>query len=116
MDENTGNNTPAELQPSTANLPAAKDLKTKDKPKTREQKTINLSIAEFEHLEKIVSARMQAGITNDWNHFLRQCVDFSINLQAAGGKATFAVPDGVTPMLLNNAFFHDKINNIPVCK
>lgn len=116
MDENTGHNTPDELQPSTTNLPATKDLKTKGKPKTREQKTINLSLPEYEHLEKIVSARIQAGITNDWNHFLRQCVDFSINLQAAGGKATFAVPDTVAPQLLNNAFFNDKIKNIPVCK
>lgn len=42
-------------------------------------KTINFAPAEFKALEQICTARIESGISTDWNHFLRQMIDYTLN-------------------------------------
>ena len=69
----------------------------------RVAKTVNFTdTKEFEHINSIVTARIEAGITRDWNHFIRQSIDYTINSKFfdadfATGKEDF--------YLLKDAFF-----------
>lgn len=79
--------------------------------KSRETKTLSFTLAEFEYIDKIYQARKESGLNEDYNQFLRQCVDFAINHDAVKGKLfsvlSFARPD-IPHQYLNNAFFNKK--------
>ena len=69
----------------------------------RVAKTVNFTDTdEFAYIDGIVTARVDAGITKDWSHFIRQCIDYTINqrffdAEFATGKEDF--------YLLKDAFF-----------
>jgi len=98
------------------NLPQpATDGKAAKHPKAY-QITFRVNEAEYNHIEKIAKARIEAGFSIDKGHFARQCVDFAINNNAVPGAKTFSVPDDVEPRLLENGFYIQHIKNIPICK
>lgn len=83
------------------NTPAA------PKPKSRETKTLSFTPAEFEYIDKIFQARKESGLNDDYNQFLRQCVDFAVNYDAVRklySKVSFARPD-VPHLFLKEAFY-----------
>ena len=56
---------------------------------------------EIQYLNRIIEARKKSGLTENVNHFVRQCIDFAVN-HVPG--TTFAVPSGEkTP--IKNAFY-----------
>lgn len=77
------------------------------KPKSRETKTLSFTPAEFEYIDKIFQARKESGLNDDYNQFLRQCVDFAVNHDAVRhlySKVSFARP-GVPHLFLKDAFY-----------
>ena len=91
----------------------AKEPETK-KPKGRAQLVGNFSAKEYEDLEPVINARIDAKITSDRNHFVRQCIDFAVNhnhfVELKGyvpGKTalSFGVPDN-TRVNIKNAIFN----------
>ena len=79
-----------------------KEETTETKAK-RVAKTTNFTNqTEFAYIDGIVTARVDASITKDWSHFIRQCIDYTINQRFfdadfATGKEDF--------YLLKDAFF-----------
>ena len=69
----------------------------------RVAKTVNFTDTdEFAYIDGIVTDRVDASITKDWSHFIRQCIDYTINQRFfdadfATGKEDF--------YLLKDAFF-----------
>lgn len=59
------------------------------KPKKRVTKSVVFNLDEFDLLEQILDERKKSGRTADWNAFLRQCIEFTINNQP---NWEFAVP------------------------
>lgn len=78
--------------------------------KKRETKTVVFTLEEFEHIDKHFAARKQSGLSVDYNHFLRQCVDFCINneltAKQTGGVVFAKLP--IPPVYLKDAFFNTK--------
>lgn len=78
-----------------------KKMKAKAEANNRLTLVGNFVGDEIEYLNKIIAARKKSGITENANHFVRQCVDFAVN-HVPG--TTFAVPAGEkTP--IKNAFY-----------
>lgn len=86
--------------------------------KSRETKTVSFKNipepgqpqSEFDYLDAIVQARIEAGITQDWNQFIRQCIDYTVNNEFSAAQTdgiTFARPD-LPRVFLHNGFFHNK--------
>lgn len=76
--------------PDKVVIPQTKSEEPKpEKPKTRITKSVVFKLDEAAHLEEIINARKEAGRTNDWNHFIRQCIEFTVNNQDSW---EFAVP------------------------
>lgn len=67
-------------------------------------KTIAFSETEMEHINAIVNGRIEAGMTDDIYHFIRQCVDFSINYDPRSIFGEFALPSGTKAFYLDNGF------------
>lgn len=59
------------------------------KPKKRMTKSVVFTMEEFEHLDKVLDYRKETGRTTDWNAFIRQCIEFTVNNQS---NWEFAVP------------------------
>jgi hypothetical protein len=105
----------------TDNNAGAADLEPAEKKpakRSRETKTVSFyttvqpgnTQSEFEYLDEILQARIDSGITQDWNHFIRQCVDYAVNNQFTPkhtGGIIFARPQ-LPPVLLKDAFFNNK--------
>lgn len=89
------------------------------KAKSRTCITINFTDgnpeSEFVHLDKIMSARIEAGISRDKNHFIRQCIDFAINHEKQLKKQLFAVPE-IEHRLLKDGFYTTENTGYEVCK
>jgi hypothetical protein len=87
---------PPEIQPAGENKPEAAATK-------RRTTRTTVFYPEESAIDTVVQARVDAGITRDYSHFLRQCVDFAINSGFVPG-ATFAT--GLQePAPLKDAFF-----------
>jgi hypothetical protein len=86
--------------PETIITPAPPEEIPSKEPK-RFAKTINFAPAEFIALEKICAARIESGISTDWNHFLRQLIDYAINDRSKVYK--FARPEN-SEVTLKNTF------------
>jgi hypothetical protein len=105
-------------QPSTDNI--TKTPKTKKQPKPNDQKlrvtaTTALNntdeFPEWREIDKIVKARVEAGITRDWNHFLRQCLDFSVNYnyyKNLDHEQNFGVPENTSLIQFKDAFTNNE--------
>jgi len=101
-----------------------KPLPTIVEPKepTRKAITVMFSIDEMEHLEPIIKNRINAGITMNNNHFVRQCIDYAINTEYFRNKhidVLFATHDEKQPFqykLLKDALFANKDTKLEVCK
>lgn len=80
------------------------------KQKSRETKTVSFNLEEFAYADAVVYARIKSGITDDWNHFLRQCVDFAINNEFAekGLQGMYFARPNIPRLHLKNAFFQPK--------
>lgn len=83
--------------------------------KSRETKTVGLKTiadagvkqSEYDYHNAIFQARVDSGLTKDWNHYIRQCMDFAANYDALKNKfstLSFARPD-VQPLLLKDGYF-----------
>ena len=68
----------------------------------RHMKTVIFNPEEFKQLENICQARITSGITSDWNHFVRQLMDYALNnrWQKPDGYV-FARPENSTVNLKN---------------
>jgi len=98
-------NTLQQLTPAAAWDDPTTEQEPEKRP-TRYTKTATFAPSEFEYLNKIFEARQQSGLSNDWAHFLRQCVDFAVNgkhLATKNFTPTFATPD-IEPVYLKNGF------------
>jgi hypothetical protein len=77
--------------------------------KSRETKTLSFNLTEFQYIDEVFKARKESGLNEDYNQFLRQCVDFAVNHDAVKGKLfsqlSFARPD-MPHQFLNNAFYN----------
>ncbi len=101
-----------------------KAIKLPSEPKepTRKAITVMFSIDEMEHLEPIIKNRIEAGITMNNNHFVRQCIDYAINTEYFRNKhidVLFATHDEKQPFeykLLKDALFANKYTKLEVCK
>lgn len=97
-------------------LKAENNEKESGKTKKRFSMTVNFtSENEFRHVDKIVQERIAAGATINYNHFLRQCIDFSINHGAVFGKQYFGIPEH-EHKLLKDAYFTTENTKIPTIK
>jgi len=86
------------------------------KTKKRFSMTVNFtSENEFKHVDKIVQERIAAGATINYNHFLRQCIDFTINHGKVFGKQYFGIPEH-EHKLLKDAYFTTEESKIPTIK
>lgn len=69
-------------------------------------KTIAFSETEMEHINAIVNGRIEAGMTDDIYHFIRQCVDFSINYDVRSfWSKEFSVPENTKEFHLTKGFY-----------
>lgn len=95
---------------------------TETKEPTRKGITAMFSIDEMEHLDPIIQNRINAGISANASHFVRQCIDYAINAEYFLNKnveVRFATHDEKKPFqykLLKDALFANKNTNIEVCK
>lgn len=87
--------------------------KTEKKPKNEENTSTRLTITtsfvqnEVEHLKHIIAARIEAGATRDNSHFIRQCVDFTINSGFVFKEKRFGLPENTPKLILKDAFFNN---------
>jgi hypothetical protein len=102
--------------------PTEKKKPKKEKPqpkapakKSRETKTVSLKTiadagvtqSEYDYHNAIFQARLESGLTKDWNHYIRQCMDFAANYDVMKNKfstLSFARPDA-EPLLLKDGYF-----------
>lgn len=84
--------------------------------------TANFTQAEGNHLDAIIKSRIENGLSRDNSHFVKQCIDLAINLNAVNNLSgiknpavSFGVPDEVSPRLLKDGYFAKHINTIEVC-
>jgi hypothetical protein len=68
--------------------------------KTRTSKTVNFDNDEFPELDKVFKARLKAGISTDWNHFIRQLIQFGLKAHTYN-KPYFGQPDDTNVNLAN---------------
>lgn len=87
-------------------VPTTKTPEPAVKKPSRYTKTATFAPDEFTYLEAVFEARKQSGLTDDWNHFIRQCIDFAVNGKTLG-SATFATPD-LAPVFLKDGFVKPK--------
>lgn len=109
-------NEPPEITPAAINTVAKEYLKSKG----RVNKTVGIYTAEFSALDKIVQARINSELTYDYNHFIRQCIDFAINhnriltdkgyTPGKDGYLSFSVPANID-CILKDAFVNPKIKD-----
>ena len=82
--------------------PAKKtDKKAKDKAPAKQNRNIMsvaVSSTEFEYLHKVFEARKASGLSNNWNHFLRQCLNYAVNWQKGW---QFGVPANIEKVYLD---------------
>ena len=102
----TVNNTLDE-KPKVVNTVNRKKVQSKKTVHNRIQdsritKTSVYSAEEMKYLDHIYQARLASKLSRDWNHFIRQCVDFACNGRMLH-KAIFGVP-AIKPEPLNDAF------------
>lgn len=104
-----------ETQP-TENLEAKEVVSKK-----RFTHALSLDSVEESFVSKILDERIGAGKTKDWNHFLRQCVDFTINhgtyfsgnenkiiaALKSGNTQFFGLPENIEKQYLKNGFFEN---------
>lgn len=67
----------------------------------RYTKTLIFSPEEYKQLNAIYEARVDSGLTTDWNNFLRQLCDYTLN--QLWKERVFAVPVN-TPVVFKNTF------------
>lgn len=86
---------------------------TEKKPENKENTSTRLTITtsfvqnEVEHLKHIIAARIEAGVTRDNSHFIRQCVDFTINSGFVFKEKRFGLPENTPKLILKDAFFNN---------
>lgn len=68
-------------------------------------KSIEFLELEIKHINTIVDARIKIGVSENWNHFLRQCVDFSINYNKQFKEKKFGVPPNTPLFYLKNGLY-----------
>lgn len=90
-----------EKSPSSDLVTSGKKQKGKLEVNNRLTLVGNFVGDEIDYLNKIIAARKKSGITENANHFVRQCVDFAVN-HVPG--TTFAVPSG-EKTVIKNAFY-----------
>ncbi|MCC6634795.1 MAG: hypothetical protein IT251_04765 [Chitinophagaceae bacterium] len=87
--------------------------KTEKKPENKENTSTRLTITtsfvqnEVEHLKHIIAARIEAGVTRNNSHFIRQCVDFTINSGFVFKEKRFGLPENTPKLILEDAFFNN---------
>lgn len=77
------------------------DKKAKDKAPAKPSRNIMsvaVSSTEFEYLHKVFEARKASGLSNNWNHFLRQCLNYAVNWQKGW---QFGVPKDIEKVYLD---------------
>ena len=77
--------------------------------KTRHTYSVNLPINEGDFVNKIIQARIEAGITDSTAHFFVQCVDFAVN-HIHG--TNFAVPAFEKVPFKNGFYSRNSVNTI----
>lgn len=97
-------------------------VESKPEPlKKRGSKTVNFSIDEENHINKIIADRKAFELSTSDGNFIRQCIDIAINADyhvLNGTKYTFAInEDGsLQKKALKDAFFSNHETNLPTFK
>ena len=94
-------------EPVNTSEPVAEKQPEKRKQKSRETHTFILynteDHPEEDFVKRVLQARINAGLSRDWNHFTRQCIDFALNAKHVPGSSFAAPAEPFTP--LKDAFF-----------
>lgn len=114
--ENADTETPEIVEkPSTETANSVKNTmptvkKTANTVNANTRLTITTSFVqnEVEHLKHIIASRIEAGITRDNSHFIRQCVDFAVNSSFVFKENRFGLPENTQKLFLKDAFFNNK--------
>lgn len=90
-DDNGSDQASAEESPLEPEPIAFKKAKktAPEKPQQHEKATepnrkvvsMAVSIDQYEYLQKIFEARKESGLSENWNHFLKQCINFAVNYE-----------------------------------
>lgn len=125
----TGENTatppvpPATVSESGATppKPVTENKPTAAKPANRLTMVLNASGENQLQIQQVADERIKAGISQNYGHFLLQCVDFAINHAAVKNSGnvdiSFGVPDAYQAKLLKNGFYAQFPNiKIETCK
>lgn len=63
-------------------------------PRSDNRKVVSVTfqIPEFDYLKEVYEARQQQGLSDNWNHFLRQCINYAVNWEKGW---QFGVPKNI---------------------
>lgn len=86
----TASKRPGPLKPTKTDLPKS----------TQERKVMSVAVSldEYEYLKKVFEARQESGLSNNWNHFLKQCLNYAVNWQKGW---QFGVPANMQKVYLD---------------
>jgi hypothetical protein len=88
--------------PATTPTPPKKEPKaakqTEPKQPTRQVMSVAVSTAEYDYLKKVYEARKTSGLSESWNQFLKQCINFAVNYQKGW---QFGVPKNLDKIYLD---------------
>jgi hypothetical protein len=105
-----GNNEPGQNSTGPLQTKTQEPEPVVSKTPSRFTKTVAFSPDEFAYIDAIFKARETSGITDDYNHFIRQCIDYTLNNEfntSATGGVSFAKPP-IPKFYLKNGFFNKK--------
>lgn len=90
--------------PKSVSFASPKKTTKPDKPTAQEKKPTRqiMSVAvtqeEYEYLQKVFEARKASGLSNNLNHFLKQCLNYAVNWQKGW---QFGVPANIDKVYLD---------------
>jgi hypothetical protein len=64
----------------------------------RQVVSVSMGIEEYEYLKNIFNARKEAGLSENWNQFIKQCINFSVNHEKGWH---FGVPKNIKKVYLD---------------
>lgn len=90
-----------ENKPSKRSQPPKKDTTPKvqaTKQPTRQVMSVAVSNEEYDYLQKVFQARKESGLSANWNHFIKQCINFAVNFEKGW---QFGVPKNINKVQLD---------------
>lgn len=90
--------------PKAVSFPSPKQTTKPAKPTAPEKKptrqimSVAVTVEEYDYLQKVFEARKASGLSNNLNHFLKQCLNYAVNWQKGW---QFGVPANIEKVYLD---------------